>query len=334
MSPNSGLPTNASGSSNSSSNGGSNNDGCITGTGQTPQLALLRLMQIVSQGSPTGAFSYSQGLEWAVETGWIYDIHTFESWVREQLQGMLAQQELPLMLRFYRAFEACVSEARALDPIALDQRAINQRSIEQSSPEQSSLEQSSLEPDALAPAAVEYNAVQTSAVQLNPLHRPSAQTYAFETEGSKRVAQLEATVLSFRETSELRDEERKRGQAMARLVTQLNSKIKFAGGGRGNSCDCQLSVFTEYCVVEGIDVLQAMHGYAFAWLENQVMAGIKLVPLGQTSGQQVLYRLTEKIDQCVVHAQSVLDDDIGYSSPALAMASSQHETQYSRLFRS
>ena len=329
MSPNSGLPTNASGSSNSSSNGGSNNDGCITGTGQTPQLALLRLMQIVSQGSPTGAFSYSQGLEWAVETGWIYDIHTFESWVREQLQGMLAQQELPLMLRFYRAFEACVSEARALDPIALDQRAINQRSIEQSSPEQSSLE-----PDALAPAAVEYNAVQTSAVQLNPLHRPSAQTYAFETEGSKRVAQLEATVLSFRETSELRDEERKRGQAMARLVTQLNSKIKFAGGGRGNSCDCQLSVFTEYCVVEGIDVLQAMHGYAFAWLENQVMAGIKLVPLGQTSGQQVLYRLTEKIDQCVVHAQSVLDDDIGYSSPALAMASSQHETQYSRLFRS
>lgn len=325
MSPNSGLPTNASGSSNSSSN----NDGCITGTGQTPQLALLRLMQIVSQGSPTGAFSYSQGLEWAVETGWIYDIHTFESWVREQLQGMLAQQELPLMLRFYRAFEACVSEARALDPIALDQRAINQRSIEQSSPEQSSLE-----PDALAPAAVEYNAVQTSAVQLNPLHRPSAQTYAFETEGSKRVAQLEATVLSFRETSELRDEERKRGQAMARLVTQLNSKIKFAGGGRGDSCDCQLSVFTEYCVVEGIDVLQAMHGYAFAWLENQVMAGIKLVPLGQTSGQQVLYRLTEKIDQCVVHAQSVSDDDIGYSSPALAMASSQHETQYSRLFRS
>ena len=242
---------------------------------------------------------------------------------------MLAQQELPLMLRFYRAFEACVSEARALDPIALDQRAINQRSIEQSSPEQSSLE-----PDALAPAAVEYNAVQTSAVQLNPLHRPSAQTYAFETEGSKRVAQLEATVLSFRETSELRDEERKRGQAMARLVTQLNSKIKFAGGGRGNSCDCQLSVFTEYCVVEGIDVLQAMHGYAFAWLENQVMAGIKLVPLGQTSGQQVLYRLAEKIDQCVVNAQSVSDDDIGYSSPALAMASSQHETQYSRLFRS
>ena len=331
MSPNSGLPTNASGSSNgnSSSNGSSNNDGCITGKAQTSQLAQLRLMQIVSQGSPTGAFSYSQGLEWAVETGWIYDIHTFESWVREQLQGMLAQQELPLMLRFYRAFEACVSEARALDPIALDQRA-----LELSSPEQSSFEKSSPEPDALAPAAVETNAVQTSAVELGALQRRSAQTYASETEGSKRVAQLEATVLSFRETSELRDEERKRGQAMARLVTQLNSKIKFAGGGRGNSCDCQLSVFTEYCVVEGIDVLQAMHGYAFAWLENQVMAGIKLVPLGQTSGQQVLYRLAEKIDQCVVYAQSVSDDDIGYSSPALAMASSQHETQYSRLFRS
>ena len=145
MSPDSGLPTSASGSS----NGSSNNDGCITGKGQSSQLARLRLMQIVSQGSPTGAFSYSQGLEWAVETGWIYDINTFESWVREQLQGMLAQQELPLMLRFYRAFEACVSDACALDPIAPDQSSL----------EPSSREQSFVEPDALAPAAVEYNTV-------------------------------------------------------------------------------------------------------------------------------------------------------------------------------
>ena len=294
-------------------------EGFITGNGQTSQLALLRLMQIVSQGSPTGAFSYSQGLEWAVEAGWVYDIHTFESWVREQLQGTLAQQELPLMLRLYRAFEVCASETRAPEVAA---------------PEANSREAIAPEADARKAAAGDSRVAEPGAAEPGLPDMRVSETYVADAASTKRVMQLEATVLSFRETSELRDEERKRGQAMARLVTQLNSEIKFAGGGGGNACNCQLSVFTEYCVAEGITVQHGMHGYAFAWLESQVMAGIKLVPLGQTSGQQVLYRLAEEIDQCVACAQSVLDDDVGYSSPALAMASSQHETQYSRLFRS
>ncbi len=292
--------------------------------GQSSQLALLRLMQIVSQGSPTGAFSYSQGLEWAVDAGWVHDAATFESWVQEQLMGTLAQQELPLMLRFYRAFEAGAFEARALEPSG----------AVASGGEPGALDGSAPEPNVTGSESNTISAIETSAADTNSEDVQTRHASALRAAGSRRVAQLAATVLSLRETSELRDEERKRGQAMARLVTQLNRKIECHVGEGGNADHCQLGVFTEYCVAEHIPVLLAMHGYAFAWLESQVTAGIKLVPLGQTNGQQVLYRLAEKIDQCVVHAQTVLDDDIGYSSPALAMASSLHETQYSRLFRS
>jgi len=157
---------------------------------------------------------------------------------------------------------------------------------------------------------------------------------AFKCGDTTQAISLAATVLSMRETSELRDEERKRGQAMARLVKELNPQITCAASQQCSTCHCQLSVYSEYCVAENVPLDESMHGYAFAWLENQVMAGIKLIPLGQTDGQQVLYQMAEKIDQCVVLAHGVADEDIGYSSPAVAIASSKHETQYSRLFRS
>lgn len=213
----------------------------------------MRLMQVISQSSPTGAFSYSQGLEWAVEAGWINNGQSFESWVCEQLQGTLTRQDLPLLQRVY---EACLAQDRAL------------------------------------------------------------------------IERWNATLLSLRETSELRAEERQRGHAMARLASQLNSAIS------AERDTCQLTVFAEYCSVENIPLEQAMQGYTFSWLESQVMAGVKLIPLGQTEGQQILYRQSELIETCVQMALTVDDADIGYSSPAVAFASSQHETQYSRLFRS
>jgi urease accessory protein len=64
------------------------------------------------------------------------------------------------------------------------------------------------------------------------------------------------------------------------------------------------------------------------------MAGVKLVPLGQTAGQQLLLRLSERVPGALERAEVIDDDHIGSSTPALAIASSRHETQYTRLFRS
>jgi len=224
-------------------------------------VATLRLMQIVSAGSPTGAFSYSQGLEWAVEAGWVSDEGTFEQWLLEQLQGTVTWQDLPLLKRLYLAVQG------------------------------------------------------NDAEQLQYWSRMS---------------------LAMRETAELRDEERQRGRAMRSLIHSLESTD--TGGKESDVCRnenvCQLGSFAVYCAKELISLELAMQGYAFSWLENQVTAGVKLVPLGQTAGQQILYRHAALIDQCIENALHVTDDDIGYSSPALAMASSQHETQYCRLYRS
>ena len=59
-------------------------------------LPLLRLMHLVSPSLPVGAFTYSQGIEWAVEAGWISTAADIEAWLADQLQHALARVDLPL----------------------------------------------------------------------------------------------------------------------------------------------------------------------------------------------------------------------------------------------
>jgi urease accessory protein len=58
------------------------------------------------------------------------------------------------------------------------------------------------------------------------------------------------------------------------------------------------------------------------------------VPLGQTQAQNLLFEITEQVEQALKIANALTDDEIGASLPHLAMASAWHETQYTRLFRS
>lgn len=73
--------------------------------------------------------------------------------------------------------------------------------------------------------------------------------------------------------------------------------------------------------------------YGFTQLENQVLAAVKTVPLGQMAGQRILLALHQELEKGVA---DVLANKIMVSSslPNFAILSSSHEMQYSRLFRS
>ena len=78
----------------------------------------------------------------------------------------------------------------------------------------------------------------------------------------------------------------------------------------------------------------ALTAYLWSWLENQVLAAMKTIPLGQVGGQKMLLALGAAIPAVVAGAQQIVDDDVASFAPGLAIASARHETQYSRLFRS
>jgi len=83
-----------------------------------------------------------------------------------------------------------------------------------------------------------------------------------------------------------------------------------------------------------IPLQDAAYGLVWTWLENQLMVAAKLIPLGQTDVQRLTSELIPIIPEIVDTGLQVDDDDIGMGMPGLVIGSMQHETQYSRLFRS
>lgn len=134
--------------------------------------------------------------------------------------------------------------------------------------------------------------------------------------------------LASRETAELRAETVQMGYSLNRLFKDL-------GLGEVPVEEPAFPAAFAYAAAKwGIEPQAALQAYLWAWIENQVMAAVKAVPLGQTDGQRILMRLGERISVLSEKILSMKDEDIGNFAPGLALLSARHETQYSRLFRS
>ena len=137
-------------------------------------------------------------------------------------------------------------------------------------------------------------------------------------------------ILASRESKELLLEDTQMGHALIILIDKLDLPIRDINH---NHCSL-LTAFSLACTHWKIDKQLALQGFIWSWCENQVSIGIKLIPLGQTSGQRVLSKLIPIINHAIKQGLAVDDSEIGASCPGAVIASMQHEDQYSRLFRS
>lgn len=143
------------------------------------------------------------------------------------------------------------------------------------------------------------------------------------------VHRWNAFLLAARETEELRAEDRHTGDALRKILAGLDTLDLPAHSGFGYAAMFALAC-TRWSVQES-DMVQA---YAWAWAENQVLAAIKLVPLGQTAGQRMLTALIPRLTDISNAALRLDDDSLGVCAVMHGMASARHELQYTRLFRS
>jgi len=139
-------------------------------------------------------------------------------------------------------------------------------------------------------------------------------------------------LLASRESMELRNEDHYLGKALAILLADLG--INKAGEIMDTPSITYATAFSLAAVHWRISKPDACSGYLWAWCENQVGAAIKLIPLGQTAGQRMISSLIDEIPFLVQQGLQLEDGDIGGTSVGLGIASANHETQYSRLFRS
>lgn len=231
-------------------------------------LQFNRLLQLCSANLPVGGFSFSQGLEYAVEMGWVKDVESTLNWVELNLSQSIARTDLAIIKRQY--------EALLNDDVS---------------------------------AFITWN----------------------------------QHLIACRESHELHLADVAMGKALIRLLKQLDS-VKIQQGlerykelleiNKMGADISFVSAFVLTALLFKLDLLLIQSGYCWTYIDNQVAAATKLVPLGQTQAQNLLFEITEKVETSIELANSLQDDEIGASLPRLAMASAWHETQYTRLFRS
>jgi urease accessory protein len=138
-----------------------------------------------------------------------------------------------------------------------------------------------------------------------------------------------------RESAELRAETAQMGAALIKLAVELDliDEPTLVGLGEAETwtLPAAYALASRGFAIDGTDALTA---YLWSWVENQVLAATKAVPLGQLAGQRLLRNLGQRIPAVVNIAQATSDDDVASFAPGLAIASSRHETQYTRIFRS
>ncbi len=222
--------------------------------------ALLQLLWLASPALPVGGFSYSEGLESAIDAGSVHDESSTQGWLLDQLHLGLARNELPLL-------------AQA--------------------------------------------------------------TFAWQAHDDERIAALNAWALTTRETSELRRQTEQMGRSMQAWLAQ-----RTPGDARVDTlaalapAPAWTIAFALGAAQRGAPPRDALLAYGFGWAENMVQAALKAVPLGQSAGQRVLGALAAELPALVHAALALPDGQRQAYAPGLAILSSLHETQYSRLFRS
>ena len=111
----------------------------------------------------------------------------------------------------------------------------------------------------------------------------------------KQIDYWNQYILASRETSEFFLEDTQMGNSLVRLLTSLG--VEEANYLSQQDCSL-LNSFSLACSHWKIDKKTASHGLVWTWCENQVSIGVKLIPLGQTSGQRILSSLNRTYRIC------------------------------------
>jgi len=232
--------------------------GITTMTERLDEGGLYRLMTWLSPGYPVGAFSYSHGLEYAVEEGTVRDAPSLQLWLADLLR---------------------------------------------------------------------YGSGRNDAILFR---------HAFEAAGKRSVlSEVAALAAAFAASSERQLETTAQGRAFAEATTDawpcaaLDRLLEVWDGPLAYPV-----VVAVAAAGHDLPLGPSLHAYLHGFAGNLVSAGVRLVPLGQRAGQQVVAALEPAVAQTAAAALVTPLEDLGGAALLADLAAMKHETQYTRLFRS
>jgi urease accessory protein len=226
-------------------------------------LALLRLQSWLSPAFPSGSYSYSHGLEWAVEAGHIPDRTSLVDWLEADLCYGSGRNEA---IFFSEAWRCAIDDNR-------------ERLFE------------------IAELAAAFRG--TSEFARESSHQAAACLATLRRVWPDHVLDWLSEMLSERQVQ----------PALAVVLGVRSAR-------------------------QGIPASVALPAFLQSYIANLAIAGVRLIPLGQTEGQRAIAELEEAVLAVSARAENATIDDLGSATFMVDLASAAHETQYTRLFRS
>jgi len=152
---------------------------------------------------------------------------------------------------------------------------------------------------------------------------------AVRAEDWPQLSWLSAYLLANRESKEFREQDGQMARALLRVLCALHPKATLPAQPQ---TFCEALALASCLFNLSDDDAELL--VVYSWLEQQVSALCRLVPLGPIAGQKLLNGVLVHAPDVLAQSALVSDEEIGASSPGLAIFSSLHETQYTRIFRS
>ena len=147
------------------------------------------------------------------------------------------------------------------------------------------------------------------------------------------LAYWDAWLAASRESEELLLQNRQMARALWRLLRELTDDAEiWIGGERAPSQ--YATAFAVSSAWAGIPVAEAVFTYVHSWLANLIVAGVRLIPLGQSAGQKLLWEMQDALEVLLDFAQNADESELYAWNCGVALASMQHKNLYSRLYRS
>ncbi len=228
-------------------------------TAMTTTTDLYRLLAWFSPSYPIGAFSYSHGIEQAVEAGRIGDAASLAAWIGHILRHGAGWVDTVLLKEAY----AASGDAGRLDE--------------------------------LADLAVAWRGSAETALESSQ----QGGSFLTITRSAWAHPALDAFVA-------------RRGERPLALSIAVGATA----------------------AAHRLDITAVLGAYLHAFAANLVSAAVRLIPLGQTDGQRALATLLPVVESIVPCALACGLEECGTAAPMVDISSMQHETQYTRLFRS
>jgi len=221
---------------------------------------LYELMSWMSPSYPVGAYTYSHGVEYAVEAGFVTNLETLTSWLRDVLQHGGARNDAILCAETHRA-ATCGDEGQLRELLEL--------------------------------------------------------SYAL------------------RPTKELDLETTAQGRAFMTVTAEVFPSPTLTFLKEAASCPIVYPVALAAAAADrGIPLEATVEAYLHGFVSNLVSAAVRIIPLGQTDGQRAIAALGDVVTKQVQETLNLTAADIGSATMVVDWCSAQHETQYTRLFRS